>query len=133
MRALFFIPVLCLAGATAFSQALPRVSPQASSVCSIPLPNFARGDIDPLIVKKLPEASERTSQARVPAAPCDEPAAQPPVVARKLDGAAKALQSYFLSQRLREQKERIKALPERNPSGAKPPAENPEATPTPAP
>jgi hypothetical protein len=99
MRALFYIPVLCLAGATAFPQALPRVSPSASSVCSIPLLRFVPPDIDPLISKKLPEASDRKSQARAPAPPCDEPAAQPPVLARNLDRAAKGLLERFLSSR----------------------------------
>jgi hypothetical protein len=117
MRARIYFPALCLASATAFPQALPRVSPPPSAVCSIPLLSFTPGNIDPLIVKKLLPASDRTPQVRVPAPPCAEPAAQMSV----------------LAQRLLEQKVRIKALQERFRTGAKPPGEDKEATPPPEP
>ena len=102
MRALIYLPALCLASATAFPQAPPRVSPLPSAVCSIPLLRFVAPDIDPLMVKKLPPASDRTSQARVPAPPCDESAAQKPMLAQRRDPlmeAAKALLERFVSTR----------------------------------
>jgi hypothetical protein len=127
MRALIFFAALCLASATAFPQARP-------TVCSIPLTRFVAPDIDPLFVKKMPPTSDRTSQLRVPAPPCDEPAAPSSIIALRLGDPwerLKAVQPSVLARRLLEQKQRLKALQERY--GAKPPAENEEATPTPAP
>lgn len=117
MRALFYVPALCLAGVTAFPQALPRVSPQASSVCSIPLLRFVPPDIDPLISRKLLQASDRTPVVRAPAPPCP-------------DSAARSSSSAELQG---DSMERAMAALKRYLSGRKPPAENPEATPTPAP
>jgi hypothetical protein len=136
MRALIYFPALCLASAIAFPQALPRVSPPPSAVCSIPLLRFTPPDIDPLISKKLPQASDRTSHARVPAPPCDEPAAQRPNLAQSLahqENFIKAFQSSVLAQRLREQKVRLEGFVQKYSPGTTPPAENPEATPPPAP
>jgi hypothetical protein len=136
MRALFYIPALCLASATAFPQDLPRVDAPPSAVCSIPLLSFARGNVDPLIVKKMPPANDRTPLVKVPAPPCDEPAAQPSDIAqglREYMGRLKAVQPTVLGQRLLEQKKRLEGFAQKYSPGAKPPAENPEATPTPAP
>ena len=84
MRALVFLSALSFAGVAAFPQALLQVTPMPSAVCSIPLTRFVAPDIDPSIVKKMPPTSDRTSQLRVPAPPCDEPAAQPPIIAQRL-------------------------------------------------
>lgn len=134
MRGLIFLAALCLASATAFPQARPRVNPLPSAVCSIPLLRFTPGNIDPLIVKKLPPASDNMPLLRVPAPPCDEPAAQSSELAQRSGDPwerLRAVQPSVLAQRLLEQKQRLKTLQERY--GAKPPAENEEATPTPAP
>ena len=96
MRALVFLSALCLASTVAFPQALPRVSPLPSSVCSIPLTRFASGDIDPLIVKKAPPTSDRTSQLRVPAPPCDGPAAQESTLAQRLGELAERSKPLLL-------------------------------------
>jgi hypothetical protein len=136
MRALVFLSALCLASATAFPQALLQVTPMPSAVCSIPLIRFTSGDIDPFIAKKAPSANDGMPQLRVPAPPCDEPAAQPSIVAElreQMKERLKAVQTSVFTQRLLEQKARLKALQERYGAGAKPPAENEEATPTPAP
>jgi hypothetical protein len=127
MRALILLAALCLASATAFPQARP-------TVCSIPLLRLAAPDIDPLIVKKMPPASDNMPLVKVPAPPCDEPAAREPMLAQRLGDPwerLRAVQPSVLAQRLLEQKQRLKAFQERY--GAKPPAENEEATPTPAP
>jgi hypothetical protein len=136
MRALVFLAVFCLAGVTAFPQAVLTVTPPPSTVCSIPLLRITPPDIDPLISKKLPQASDRTSQARVPAPPCDEPAAPPPNLAQSLghqEDLIKAFQSAFRDQGLREKMERLERSLQKSSPRTKPPAENPEATPTPAP
>jgi hypothetical protein len=103
MRALVFLAALCLASATAFPQALPKMSTLPSTVCSIPLLRFTAPDIDPLIVKKMPSASNRTSQAKVPAPPCDEPAAKEPTLAQNLGGLREhlmaVLQKYVSSRK----------------------------------
>jgi hypothetical protein len=136
MRGLVFLLALCLAGVTAFPQALPQVTPLPSAVCSIPLIRFTAGDIDPSIAKKAPSANDGMPQLRVPAPPCGEPAAQESTLAQRLGDPwerLRAVQPSVFTQRLLEQKQRLKALQERYGAGAKPPAENEEATPTPAP